>query len=652
MGIQGLLPQLKPIQQPITLIRYEGQTLAIDGYAWLHRAAHSCAEELALGRPTSKYLEFFIKRLNMLRNRFNINPYLVFDGDAIMVKKDTELKRKQKRTENKERALALWKAGDKRQAYDYFQKCVDVTPEMAKCVIEYCQVQNIKYVVAPFEADAQMVYLEKKGLVQGIISEDSDLLIFGCRKLITKLTDHGEGIEICRDDFPRLPSKFPLSQLCPEEIRTMVCLSGCDYTAGIPKIGLLTAMKLVRKHKTMDNIIKSLQREGKFTVPKDFLAEYQLATFAFQFQRVYCPESGTMTTLSEIPDELRSCQALFNCIGRVISKTEHTKGAIADDSEVDHHLHGRIAAGELCPYNFQRVLVNRERKLQLTTKSEPIIGKPSVSQTGSIDTFFSKTASVSVSSTSTGVTTQMRVAIKKQEEKQMENERKMTSTVERRKLSRRDTPVVAGVGMSRYFGKTEDLPSEQNKNATTSAMRTPTPVEPTISPRLSDLAKSTSGSNSVLCGNEGLGSQDEEATDIPSSLLSTEVPSSMVPTQVDLESSPFSEEDSEVLSEIEDTAKFDRNEKAPNKRHCRSIADLRESFSYHRAPLQDKSVNVASGNGALHNSKGEKNQFAAGKVPSLGTKRPRHYVASPSSATAPRQATRTLSLSDFIYRGQ
>ncbi|CAR23154.1 exodeoxyribonuclease DIN7 [Lachancea thermotolerans CBS 6340] len=665
MGIQGLLPQLKPIQQPITLIRYDGQTLAIDGYAWLHRAAHSCAEELALGRPTSKYLEFFIKRLNMLRNRFNINPYLVFDGDAIMVKKDTELKRKQKRAENKERALALWKAGDKRQAYDYFQKCVDVTPEMAKCVIEYCQVQDIKYIVAPFEADAQMVYLEKKGLVHGIISEDSDLLIFGCRKLITKLTDHGEGIEICRDDFPRLPSKFPLSQLCPEETRAMVCLSGCDYTAGIPKIGLLTAMKLVRKHKTMDNIIKNIQREGKFVVPKEFLEEYQLASFAFQFQRVYCPENGMMTTLSEIPEELRNCQALFSCIGKVISKSEHTKVVIVDDSEVDHHLHGRIAAGELCPYNFQKILVNRERKLQLTTKSEPIIGKPLASQAGSIDTFFSKTASVSVSSTSTGVTTQMRFAIKKQEEKLIENERKIASAVERRKLFRRDTPVVAGVGMSRYFGKSQDHPTNEEKDVT-STMATPTPVEPLISPRLPDFTKASTNSNFASCSNESLGSQDEAATDIPSSLLSTEVPSSMVPTQVDMESSPYSEEDSEVLSEIEDTAEARRDEKASNKRHCNSIADLRESFSYHRAPLQDKSVNVASGNGLLRNSKGAKSHVSAVKAPSLGlnshvgavkapslgTKRPRHYVASPSSATAPRQATRTLSLSDFIYRGQ
>ncbi len=84
MGIQGLLPQLKPIQNPVSLRRYEGEVLAIDGYAWLHRAACSCAYELAMGKPTDKYLQFFIKRFSLLKT-FKVEPYLVFDGDAIPV---------------------------------------------------------------------------------------------------------------------------------------------------------------------------------------------------------------------------------------------------------------------------------------------------------------------------------------------------------------------------------------------------------------------------------------------------------------------------------------------------------------------------------------------------------------------------------------
>lgn len=39
------------------------------------------------------------------------------------------------------------------------------------------------YIVAPYEADAQMAFMEREGLVDGIITEDSDMLVFGCRNV-------------------------------------------------------------------------------------------------------------------------------------------------------------------------------------------------------------------------------------------------------------------------------------------------------------------------------------------------------------------------------------------------------------------------------------------------------------------------------------
>jgi len=42
---------------------------------------------------------------------------------------------------------------------------------------------KIDFVVAPYEADAQLAYLEKIGLIQAIITEDSDLLVFGCKRV-------------------------------------------------------------------------------------------------------------------------------------------------------------------------------------------------------------------------------------------------------------------------------------------------------------------------------------------------------------------------------------------------------------------------------------------------------------------------------------
>jgi len=40
--------------------------------------------------------------------------------------------------------------------------------------------QGVAFLVAPYEADAQMAYLARSGQVQLVVTEDSDLLAYGC----------------------------------------------------------------------------------------------------------------------------------------------------------------------------------------------------------------------------------------------------------------------------------------------------------------------------------------------------------------------------------------------------------------------------------------------------------------------------------------
>lgn len=48
-----------------------------------------------------------------------------------------------------------------------------------KQVILALRQAGIKYMVAPYESDAQLALLSKEGLVDVVISEDSDLLVYG-----------------------------------------------------------------------------------------------------------------------------------------------------------------------------------------------------------------------------------------------------------------------------------------------------------------------------------------------------------------------------------------------------------------------------------------------------------------------------------------
>ena len=58
---------------------------------------------------------------------------------------------------------------------------------MVDVLIDTLHKLQIEVIIAPYEADAQIAYMVKEGIVDVGISEDSDLIVYGCPKLITKL---------------------------------------------------------------------------------------------------------------------------------------------------------------------------------------------------------------------------------------------------------------------------------------------------------------------------------------------------------------------------------------------------------------------------------------------------------------------------------
>ncbi|KAJ5233599.1 uncharacterized protein N7469_005365 [Penicillium citrinum] len=300
MGIKGLHGLLKSIQKPCHLKKFSGQTLGVDAYGWLHRGTVACSVDLVLERPTRKHLDFVLNRVRMLLY-FGVKPYLVFDGDNLPSKAGTEHDRQRRRQESKALGLELQRKGKMPEAYQEFQKAVDVTPYMARQLIEELKQMDVQYVVAPYEADAQLVYLEQHGHIQGIISEDSDLLVFGAKRLLSKLDQHGECIEINRADFTAC-REVSLVGWSDADFRRMCILSGCDYLANIPKMGLKTAYRSIRKHKTVEKALRMIQFDGQFKVPAGYLANFIQAELTFLYQRVYCPTAQKLVTLT-VPED-------------------------------------------------------------------------------------------------------------------------------------------------------------------------------------------------------------------------------------------------------------------------------------------------------------------------------------------------------------
>uniref|UniRef100_A0A673B929 Exonuclease 1 n=1 Tax=Sphaeramia orbicularis TaxID=375764 RepID=A0A673B929_9TELE len=305
MGIPGLLQFIKDAAEPVNVKKYKGQTVAVDTYCWLHKGAFSCAEKLAKGEPTEQYVWYCMKFVDLLLN-FNVKPILVFDGRNLPSKQEVERARRQRREANLQKGRQLLREGKLSEARDCFNRCVNITPAMAHNLIKVARLRGVDCVVAPYEADAQLAFLTKSGLAQAVITEDSDLLAFGCKKVILKMDKQGNGLEIDQSHLGRCRA---LGNVFTEDkFRYMCILSGCDYLASLHGIGLGKACKLLRLAKEPD-ILKVIRKMGQYLkmdliVPDHYIEGFVRANNTFLYQLVFDPVQRKVVPLNRYADHV------------------------------------------------------------------------------------------------------------------------------------------------------------------------------------------------------------------------------------------------------------------------------------------------------------------------------------------------------------
>ena len=91
---------------------------------------------------TDGYITYVMKYVDMLLH-FNVKPILVFDGRNLPSKSETEKKRRENRAKHRKLAIEYLREGRHREARECFQRCIDITPAMARDVIEACRQRNI-----------------------------------------------------------------------------------------------------------------------------------------------------------------------------------------------------------------------------------------------------------------------------------------------------------------------------------------------------------------------------------------------------------------------------------------------------------------------------------------------------------------------------
>ena len=166
------------------------KTAAIDVMVWLYKGAFACAYELGRGEPTLNFLQYPLKMLALLKSH-KIKLICVFDGFHLKAKQNTEKDRFEFKLKNRLEAEKADAMGDKEKATRLYSRSLVLRQKMVDLFMDILHECNVEFVVAPYEADAQMSYMVKQGIADFAISEDSDLIAYGCPKIVMKLDFFG-----------------------------------------------------------------------------------------------------------------------------------------------------------------------------------------------------------------------------------------------------------------------------------------------------------------------------------------------------------------------------------------------------------------------------------------------------------------------------
>ena len=243
MGIRGLNNLIKKYapdaisEKEINL--YKGSIVAVDCSILLYKFKY------ASRAPNSHIIGI----ANRIKYYFmnGILPVFVFDGIPPAAKKNVLIKRQANKEKMYVRLEQLREKipetnDEEKLINEEIEKLTSQLIVIKKKDIEECKeflkFSGIPYCTAPEDAEKYCAFLQRNGLADYTVTDDTDATTFGCKKILKT----GISRYITEIDTEMVLSKFEMDM---DSFVDFCILSGCDYTEPIAQIGPVTSFNFI-----------------------------------------------------------------------------------------------------------------------------------------------------------------------------------------------------------------------------------------------------------------------------------------------------------------------------------------------------------------------------------------------------------------------
>lgn len=294
MGIKGLTPFLKKYAPSgfniVPLSTFAHKRIAIDISLFLYKYKVIYGEQ---------WLSGILELLTTLRS-YSIHPIVIFDGEAPLEKMEEQEYRRSTREERKhvyeniiskvemynssgiistdlqhfhdkqllmsKRRMSTCSSSSSPLSLDDSKFDVDIVLQRLERMknqnvrvvyndIELVQTMvnslSIPYFQAPSEAEALCSWLTRYNIIDGVLTEDTDVLAYGARAYLSKLNMFSNTCTLV--NYDNILSSLELTS---EQFTEFCIMCGCDYNQRLKGVGPVRILKILKKYKSIDNFIK------------------------------------------------------------------------------------------------------------------------------------------------------------------------------------------------------------------------------------------------------------------------------------------------------------------------------------------------------------------------------------------------------------
>jgi hypothetical protein len=139
-----------------------------------------------------------------------------------------------------------------------------LTDDMVAEVMALLRLFGVPFLVSPMEAEAQCAALEQLGLVDGVITDDSDIFPFGGQRVYKNIFHHHKFVEAfsARD----IERELGFSR---EQVIALALLLGSDYTDGVRGIGIVNATEIAAAYPGLEGLREFKEWVREFDVAEE-----------------------------------------------------------------------------------------------------------------------------------------------------------------------------------------------------------------------------------------------------------------------------------------------------------------------------------------------------------------------------------------------